>query len=428
MERRSNRRRFLKGLGATTVGLAAVAPASAAGRQTTYLVASRGNGASRQIERAGYTIQNEIPAANVQIVAGPNGAEADLRGIRGVQSAAKDIAYKKEKSPAEAQATDSAAYADRQWDKHITDAFEAHKIATGEGTRLAIMDTGVDADHPDLTDNVNADLGRSFIDGEVGTDSSPVHPHGTHTAGIAGATGDKGIVGMAPDTELVPLRVFPKEGPLLEKMSDCLLALSYAAEIDADAVNISLGWSPRPPQENQTSRGVRRVLVKRVVQSALKRGTSVIVSAGNSDFDLQHGGYRVMWTSLSNTFAVSATGPDDALSYYSNYGTSDIDVAAPGGGYGTAEKTVSDDTEWPYPTNAVLSTVPDDSYAYFQGTSMAAPQVTGLVGLVKELAPNLNSHRVQKVIERNAELSRGKSSPEFGAGRINALDTVESLS
>lgn len=290
------------------------------------------------------------------------------------------------------------------------------------------MDTGVDADHPDLTDNVNADLGRSFIDGEVGTDSSPVHPHGTHTAGIAGATGDKGIVGMAPDTELVPLRVFPKEGPLLEKMSDCLLALSYAAEIDADAVNISLGWSPRPPQENQTSRGVRRVLVKRVVQSALKRGTSVIVSAGNSNFDLQHGGYRVMWTSLSNTFAVSATGPDDELSYYSNYGTSDIDVAAPGGGYGTYEKTVSDDTEWPYPTNAVLSTVPGDSYAYFQGTSMAAPQVTGLVGLVKELAPNLNSHRVQKAIERNAELSRGKSSPEFGAGRINALETVESLS
>lgn len=421
------RRRFLKGLGAATIGLAAATPASAADRQATYLVASHGNGASRHLERAGYTVRNEIPAANVQIVAGPENAEAELQDVHGIQAAAADAAYKKEQSPSEALPKEGAKYTDRQWDKRVTDAFEAHEVATGAGTRLAIMDTGVDADHPDLKDNVNTDLGRSFIDGEVGTDTSPVASHGTHTAGIAGATGDVGVVGMAPDTELVPLRVFPKEGPLLEKISDCLLALDYAAEIGVDAVNMSIGWKPRPPQENQTSRGVRRVLIKRVVQSTLKRGTEVVVSAGNSNFDLQHGGYRSMWASLPNTFSVSATGPNDELSYYSNYGTSDIDVAAPGGGYETHEKTVSSDTEWPYPTNMVLSTVPDDSYAYFQGTSMAAPQVTGLVGLIKELSPNLNTHQVEKAITHNAELSRGKSDPALGGGRINALNTVRSL-
>lgn len=136
-----------------------------------------------------------------------------------------------------------------------------------------------------------------------------------------------------------------------------------------------------------------------------------------------------MWTSLPNTFSVSATGPDDELSFYSNYGTSDIDVAAPGGGYGTVEKTLSSETEWPFPTNLVFSSIPNNSYAYYQGTSMAAPQVSGLVGLIKDedLAPDLNTYQVEETIKQNAEMSPGQSDPEFGAGRINALKTVRSL-
>ncbi|HET7325638.1 MAG TPA: S8 family serine peptidase, partial [Halococcus sp.] len=281
---------FLAGIAAASTGVVATAPASAAQR-TTYLVSGNKN-APHKLERAGFTVQHELSAANVIIVAGPDDAERDIQRVNGVQHVARDVAYEVGEAPvAPADATPEPRYADRQWDKQVTEAFEAHETATGEGTRLAIMDTGVDATHPDLKDNVNTNLGRSFINGEIGTDTSPVHPHGTHTAGIAGATGDVGVVGMAPDTEIVPLRVFAKEGPLIEKVSDCLLAFDYAAEIGADAVNVSLGWDPRPPQENQIARGVRRVICERVVRSVVRRGTTAVVAAGNADWDLQHGGY-----------------------------------------------------------------------------------------------------------------------------------------
>ncbi|HET7325623.1 MAG TPA: S8 family serine peptidase, partial [Halococcus sp.] len=98
---------------------------------------------------------------------------------------------------------------------------------------------------------------------------------------------------------------------------------------------------------------------------------------------------------------------------------------APGGGYETVEKTLSDETEWPYPTNLVLSTVPS-GYAYYLGTSMAAPQVTGLVGLLKEVAPTATPVQVKQTIKQSADLVPGKSDPELGAGRINAKRTVES--
>lgn len=427
MDTTAKRRGFLKGITAMTVGLTATVPGTAS-EMETFLVTTGSANAVRKLEQAGYTVQNEIPDANLLFVRGPADGESDLRGIPGIHEAVSDMAYELGTSTVSASdVTTDAEIAELQWDKQVTDAFEAHATATGEGTRIAIVDTGVDATHPDLAENVNTDLGRSVIDGEFGTDSGPVAAHGTHVAGITAATGDQGVVGMAPDAELVPLRVFPEEGPLLERISDCLLAIDYAAEIGADAVNMSLGWDPRPPRENQTSRGVRRVICERVVRSALRRGTTVVVSAGNEETDLQHGGYRDMWTSLESTLGVSATGPNDELSFYSNYGVDDVNVAAPGGGYETLEKSLADDTPWPYPSNLVLSTVPDDEYAYFAGTSMASPQVAGLVGLVRELDPTANPQQVARVIERTAEKSNGKSDPELGAGRINALNTVGAL-
>ncbi|WP_227356673.1 S8 family peptidase [Haladaptatus salinisoli] len=427
MDIKSERRKFLKGIAATTVGFAATAPGSAS-EEETYLVTTGSDNVARRLERAGYAVRNEISAANLLFVRGPANAASDVRGIPGVREVAPDSAYELKAPPVDSTGSPTdAEYADLQWDKRITDAFDAHDTATGKGTRIAVVDTGVDHTHPDLADNVNRELGRSVVDGEFGPDGGPVAAHGTHVAGITAATGAAGVVGMAPDAEIVPLRVFPEEGPLVERISDCLLAIDYAARIGADAVNMSLGWDPRPPRENQTSRGVRRVICERVVRSALRRGTTVVVSAGNEETDLQHGGYRDMWTSLESTLGVSATGPNDELAFYSNYGLGDIDVGAPGGGYETIEKTLSDDTEWPNPTNRILSTIPGGSYAYYVGTSMASPQVAGLVGLVRELSPDSTPQQVEGAIKRNAEASAGRSEPELGAGRINASKTVESL-
>ncbi|WP_455429879.1 S8 family serine peptidase [Natronococcus zhouii] len=133
------------------------------------------------------------------------------------------------------------------------------------------------------------------------------------------------------------------------------------------------------------------------------------------------------------------------MSYYSNYGTSDIDVGAPGGDYETQEKTFTEDFDEvarPWPLNAIFSTVPGedslsdpyvnttidgDAYGWLMGTSMAAPQVAGLAALVRELEPDFSARYVENAIKRGAEGGDGQSDDELGAGRTNALDVVESL-
>ncbi|MFO8115653.1 MAG: S8 family serine peptidase [Halorubrum sp.] len=359
----------------------------------------------------------------------------DLESIGGVSAANPDVTVELDEPETEIDSdelpSDGAALSDSQWDKEITGVFQAHEYATGEGTRVAIVDTGIDLNHPDLG-NVNEELGRAFVVDddvpEIGPDDSGFH--GTHVAGTVGATGEEGVVGTAPDTELIPIRVFPANGGAA--FGDILAGIDYAAEIGADAANFSLGIPG--VQEPGADLNKLKAEVQTVFQSAVQRGTVITGSAGNDAGNLQQGGGFTLPNSVSAAFTVSATSPADTLSYYSNFGTSDINIAAPGGGYETEEKTDSEDpdvVEWPSPTNFVLSTIPaeitEENYAYLAGTSMAAPQVAGLAALVRELEPDANASQVERAIQRGAEGAKGKSDPEFGAGIVNALNTVESL-
>ncbi|WP_328821418.1 S8 family peptidase [Natronorubrum halalkaliphilum] len=311
--------------------------------------------------------------------------------------------------------TEDAAFTDLQWDKEITDTFEAHEHATGEGTRIVIADTGVDGTHPDLADNFNEELSVSIVDGgEIDEHVGDIGDHGTHVAGIAGASGAEGVTGTAPDAELVSVRVL---GPDSSSFADILVGAEYSAEISADVANYSLGAGPYPPQANPD--GVR-VAVQQVMQNVARRGTVSTVSSGNAETDLQRGGLFYLPGTVQGVMTVSASGPDDGLSFYSNYGTSEIEVGAPGGARETLEETV-------IPDDLVFSTEPDGTYGWKAGTSMAAPQVAGLVGLVRELDPNASANQVENAIAYGAELANGRSSPEFGAGRINALNTVDRI-
>lgn len=152
--------------------------------------------------------------------------------------------------------------------------------------------------------------------------------------------------------------------------ADILTATDYAAAIDADAANLSIGTPPLPPEANAS--GIEAAY-QRVAQDAVRRGTLVVVSADNSDADLQRGGFFTVANSVAGAMSISATGPNDERTFYSNYGTNEIDVGAPGGGYETLEKTLADDTEWPFPTNLVLSSVPHEIYAPPTPTSLARP-------------------------------------------------------
>lgn len=529
---RFTRRSVLKGVtaGAITLSFAGVVQA---GGQTRYLVGGKGRGLRKRVERAGYTVEHVLADGRVLLVTGPDGSEDDLKDVKGVEHAAQDVLFRLEQPertrPFDETDTTDEEFFDLQWDKQVTDVVEAHDTATGADRTIAVIDTGVDEDHPDLpnratpgdprtevefhdeltdgsiettvrrgTGDVMLPLGEALDDHVVYDDecnfvgydpaafttldphpvADDVHSHGTHVAGIAAGSDDgtTGIVGTAPDAEIVPLRVFnwfteevDTDGDdepdtdvvnLLASFGGILLAIDYAADIDVDAMNLSIGTPPLPPQFNATGiRGVSEL----VIQNAVRRGSLVVVSAGNADANLQQGGFFTWPNSMAGSMSISATGPNDKRVFYSNFGTNEIDVGAPGGGYETLDKTLCaefwdpDDgdaevpvfgqtdndceaeivdfedctaPEWPFPTNLVLSSVPEElgwgaDYAYFAGTSMAAPQVTGTAAVLREAAPNATAKELEKAVEQGAESIEGESKAELGAGRLNVADALD---
>ena len=434
-----DRRTLLRGIGAAGATLTFSGLASADDGEAQYLVGGNGKSLRRRVEKAGFTVRHELAGGDVAVVTGPTDAVDQLAGIKQVSAASRDIEVELElpEVDAESSATpgEDAVYRDLQWDKDITRVGAAHEITTGEGARIAIVDTGIDLEHPDLG-NVNEELGAAFVLNDDVPERGPDDPsgHGTHVAGTAAATGEVGVVGTAPDAELIPIRVFPKSGGAT--FGDILAGIDYAAEIGADVANFSLGI----PGVQEPGADVNKLksTVQTVFQSATRRGTVITGSAGNDSGNLQQGGGFTLPNSVPAAITVSATSPADTLSFYSNYGTSDIDIAAPGGWYETIPRTIGETGEpndIPFPFNGVLSTYPTDAgssvglpgYDFLSGTSMAAPQVAGLVGLVRSLDPSLNANQVEKEIKQAADGENGRSDPEFGAGRIDARETVERL-
>jgi subtilisin family serine protease len=473
-----NRRRFLQGLTATGASLTFAGFASAEGAGQYLAV----GGSQRRFERAGFRVEQVLAGGSVFVLSGPSDALSDLRGVGGVQAVERNARFTLERPRFEQsmQATDvdpTTLYETYLWDKQVTRSVEANQIATGEGSKVAIVDTGSDYRHPDLAPTLVEDEGRRFKNGSIdegteedivvgrpapeGSDldfdiafveqnvADDVEGHGTHVAGIAAASDTQGasgtgVLGTAPRADFAPFRVFwwietgEDSDPVDERWepttttADILTAIDYAAANDYDAVNLSLGTSPLPPQANSEA-FVKAY--KRVIQSAVAEGTVVVASAGNASTDLQRGGVFSLPNSVEGAMSISATAPNDALAFYSNYGTSEIDVGAPGGGYETLEKTLVEDetaVDWPYPTNLVFSTtsprVEGSAYGWKAGTSMAAPQVAGLAALVRELDPGANARKVESLVKQGADGSPGRGDPELGAGRINALDTVERAS
>jgi subtilisin family serine protease len=528
---RFGRRKFIKSAVGGAIGLSMIGTASAAEGRDQFVATVHGNGARKHLARNDIDVLHTIAGGRVLLVAAES-ADA-VRNVQGVSNVEPNRAYRP--VGPERQATEESTdeqFASIQWDKQedTTGAFEAHSVATGAGRTVAIIDTGIDTAHPDLRNRV--DRGQLFrADGLSSPDGTPtvaggtsiaarlppgtadegdltpdddtvrlepsvflgspdtreqpaaddVQSHGSHCAGIATAKHDDtsvgedfGIAGMAPDADVVPLRVFywkeitdypfdvdgdgTKESVTVTTLYttdfDILSAIDYAAQIGADAANMSLGGNVIKGSAHSSG---DHVAYQRVIQRAVQRGTVVTTAAGNDDADLQHGGYYTLPNSVPGSISVSATGPNNQRVYYSNYGTSDIDVGAPGGGYETRAKTVTRDwdgdgdceypvgdtdddgktdyidrncVEWPYPLNLVYSTVPPDlnggrAYDWYAGTSMAAPQVAGLVALVREANPELNAKQVQSIIENSARFSKGKGNANIGAGVVYAPGALE---
>jgi lantibiotic leader peptide-processing serine protease len=321
---------------------------------------------------------------------------------------------------------------------------------------VAIIDTGVAAGHPDLEGQVNLDLSRNFTDDDYGVGEPYSGAHGTHVAGIVGAIDDgSGVVGSAPGTELVDLRVFDaaptstaSEGGDLPPahlgtafQSSVLAALVYAAEIDCDAANLSLGWTWLMRSERAGEFWGRAH--QRVGTYARRQGVVHTHASGNWGESIQFNRDETDSSETAGGITISSTGPIGfdpdtgeyeeppyAPSTYTTHGVGAIDLTAPGGQGGESEY---DDV-----FNAVADPIFDDDgeylgteygYGWLAGTSMAAPQVAGAAALVKSANPRYNANQVRNALTRVAERPDEYEHKYYGSGGyLDTLGAVEDAS
>ncbi|GGW45632.1 S8 family peptidase [Streptomyces xantholiticus] len=334
----------------------------------------------------------------------------------------------------------------RQWDLFEATAGMnvpgAWDKATGEGVKVAVIDTGYVA-HSDLAANViagydfisdsfmandgggrdsnAADPGDWMNRGECGTDQfgQPVPArdtnnswHGTHVAGtIAATTGNsKGIAGIAYNATVQPVRVLGKCGGTTADIIDAITWASGgsvqgvpANPNPADVINMSLGGGGACDSGTQSA-----------INGAVSRGTTVVVAAGNSNANAAN----FNPASCSNVISVAASDREGNRAAYSNYGSL-IDITAPGG-----ETSVSSANGIWSTLNTGTRSVGSENYVAYQGTSMAAPHIAGLAALMNQASPSMTPVQIETAIKNSARTLPGSCSGGCGAGLANAAAAV----
>ena len=274
---------------------------------------------------------------------------------------------------------------------------------------VAVIDTGIDSDHPDLNDKIVD--GYDFID----NDDTPTdeYGHGTHVAGIALAETNnlEGTVGVgfAPNIKVMPLKTCSQDSCA---SSDVAEAIYWAADNGANVINISLGYALPSASEEAA------------INYAWNKGVIITASSGNDSTG------RVSYpAAYENCIAVGSTNDSDTLAAYSNTGKT-LDVVAPGG-----EMTYYHDIGGIYSTMPGYDVYLTSSYPYYQnydqmqGTSMAAPQVAGLAALIFAMDKGLSNAEVRTLIESTADdLGRPGKDRSYGFGRINIYNAVVAAS
>ena len=344
----------------------------------------------------------------------------------------------------------------RQWNMLAISAPAAWAAgALGSSTtRVGIVDTGIDYLHPDLYGRVDLNASRSFLSAAENARVQALYPganpiadlnyHGTHVAATVASNG-LAAAGVTSKVTLVGLKVCAPGTAANGYNATCptsgtLAAILYASDIGLDVINMSLGsYFQRVQASARGGNGPSFLAtINRIINYANRKGTLVVVSAGNSAIDLDHDGNGyASYCSAAGVVCVSATGPTaqvstngpwtnvDALASYSNYGSSAISVAAPGGNVSAVWAACSGFTIHPAlagcrsrfynPTTGAWS----GSVVGLAGTSMAAPHVTGVAALIAGTVGH-NPSLIQARLQQSADdLGQPGTDPAYGKGRVN---------
>jgi len=310
---------------------------------------------------------------------------------------------------------------DSQWALHNTgqtggvadadiDAPEAWDLQTGGNVIIAVVDTGVDYNHNDLSGNIwnnsaeianngRDDDGNGFVDDVRGwdfanNDNNPMddNDHGTHLSGTIAASGNNGtgMAGVNWSARIMPLKFMDSTGA--GSSADAIAAIDYAVANGARVINASWGGGPFSSA------------MFNAISAANDAGVLFVAAAGNDGADNDRTPNYPADYDLPNVISVAATDDADTLAGFSNFGANSVDLGAPG--------------------VSILSTVRNNGYASFNGTSMAAPHVAGVAALVVADNPNIGISALRAALLDNTDAVDDLAGRTVTGGRLNAFEAL----
>ncbi|MCW3815187.1 S8 family serine peptidase [Micromonospora sp. DR5-3] len=434
------------------VGLAAtggLAPAAAAGPDTTFLVLAPQGGktdkAAARVAAAKGTVVASYDQIGVLVVRSTNPNFATQVAGAGVESVASTAGLgtaldegetvevsAEEVANATGDPTKEPLYG-QQWDMNTIHVPQAHAVTSGSSNVVVgVLDSGISSSHPDLASQIAKDKSASCIGGVADTTEAAWNPttsdHGTHVAGtIAAAVNGVGVTGIAPGVKVAAVKVVNNDQFIYPEAAIC--GFIWAADHGMQLTNNSYYIDP---WELNCRNDARQRPVWQAVQRAIRysqsKGVLNVASAGNSNFDLAH---KITDTGSPNNVpddqkenrenltnacldlpaeapgvvTVGAVGPTGAKSFYSSYGQGVIDVTAPGG-----DSRFRTQGARPTTADQILSTIalPNakgemvNGWGYKQGTSMSGPHATGVAALALSAHPGMTPGQLSSFLERTA--------------------------
>lgn len=281
---------------------------------------------------------------------------------------------------------------DKVWGYKIMEVDKLHKllyknnVKPKKKARIVIIDTGVDANHEDLADN--------FVSIKKEYDVDP-HRHGTHCAGIAAAVSNNklGIASFVPTTDFVEvssIKVFGKYGNTTQRT--IIEGMLLAADENADVLSMSLGGPA-------TAQGMRAY--RQAVEYANKKGAIVVVAAGNENTDAS----KRLPAAVDGVITVAALDTNlNKASFSNDISQLKMGIAAPG--------------------VQIYSTIPNNRYEFFNGTSMATPYVAGLLGLMKSIRPELTTQEAYNILNKTGKKTQDNQATGQLISPVGAMNVL----